>query len=370
MYISSSNHMKIKEFVKNFILFLLTIALLSSILCVIIDPFNVFHPMNVRDNGVEPNKNYIKMKYILSEPEKFDAFLFGSSRVGNIHTDTIPGEMCYNMTYSRGTPSDNVLNIRTIFERGLAPKHIYIGVDQSSYIEDFDGHNESELRSAYEYSKEKPLNFWVKYFNLSSTGTALADIMIPYSIQNRPLGDRYQTVFYNGGWNYDYGFESGVVFDSNDFQLSGYKAMARDYINDETLNDIHFANMEQTLEDIRTIKVLCDEHGTQLTIFTNPVYYELYTEAVSQHYLAFLKELADVTPYYNFSGFNDITVNPANYMDKSHYNAEVGDLIIKTICLDETDQNLLEQGFGMYVDNGNISSLIDILSRGAELCKA
>ena len=31
---------------------------------VIIDPYNVFHVENIRDNGVEPNKNYINLKVV------------------------------------------------------------------------------------------------------------------------------------------------------------------------------------------------------------------------------------------------------------------------------------------------------------------
>ena len=54
----------------------LLLALFSACFCYVIDPFNVMHPLNIRDNGVEPNKNYIKITYILANPEKFDAFLF------------------------------------------------------------------------------------------------------------------------------------------------------------------------------------------------------------------------------------------------------------------------------------------------------
>ena len=74
-----------------------------------LDPYNVFHAAHIRDNGITPNKNYIKMTYLLSHPDTFDALLFGSSRVGAIHTEKISGLKCYNMTYSAGLPEEHLI---------------------------------------------------------------------------------------------------------------------------------------------------------------------------------------------------------------------------------------------------------------------
>ena len=89
-----------KRFIKKTLFFILILALISVSVSIYIDPFNVFHPLDIKDNGVEPNKNFIKMTYILNNPDKFDTFIFGSSRVGNIHANNLWGEKAYNMTYS------------------------------------------------------------------------------------------------------------------------------------------------------------------------------------------------------------------------------------------------------------------------------
>ena len=89
---------QMKTFLKKiapFILFILTLEIAVPIL---VDPYNVFHWKRIRDNGVEPNSNYIKMQYILHNPDKFDSFLFGSSRTGFIdvekfHMET--GTICH-----------------------------------------------------------------------------------------------------------------------------------------------------------------------------------------------------------------------------------------------------------------------------------
>ena len=37
----------------------------------------------------EPNQHYLKVKYVLNYPDKYDSFLFGSSRVGKIDVNKI-----------------------------------------------------------------------------------------------------------------------------------------------------------------------------------------------------------------------------------------------------------------------------------------
>ena len=77
-------------------------VLFTLLFCLITDPYNVFHADAIRDNGVEANKNYIKMNYILKHPDKFDSYMFGNSHVSSIHVEKLEGVHCYNMTYSSG----------------------------------------------------------------------------------------------------------------------------------------------------------------------------------------------------------------------------------------------------------------------------
>ena len=79
-----------KKFLWKICPFILFILVLEIAIPMAVDPYNVFHWRQIRDNGVEPNSNYIKMEYILHNPDKFDSFLFGSSRTGFVNVDRIP----------------------------------------------------------------------------------------------------------------------------------------------------------------------------------------------------------------------------------------------------------------------------------------
>lgn len=66
-----------RRFLRKIAPFVIFILILELVIPMAVDPYNVFHWQKIRDNGVEPNSNYIKMQYILHNPDKFDSFLFG-----------------------------------------------------------------------------------------------------------------------------------------------------------------------------------------------------------------------------------------------------------------------------------------------------
>ena len=111
-----------KKFIIKVLVFLIIVAIIPMTISYVVDPFNVFHALNIRDNGVEPNKNFVKMTYILSNPDKFDSYVFGSSRVGNIHVNNMWGYKAYNMTYSECLPKEILANVRTLVNNSIYPK--------------------------------------------------------------------------------------------------------------------------------------------------------------------------------------------------------------------------------------------------------
>ena len=106
------------------------------------------------------------------------------------------------------------------------------------------------------------------------------------------------------------------------------------------------------------MKELCDANNIKFVVFTNPMYYVTYEAALEQDYLTFLKELANITEFCNFSGYNDITTNSAYWIDNSHYNAEVSDMVLECIAFHAYYGNLYEQGFGYWLNKDNIDDFI------------
>lgn len=330
-------------FLKKTLIFALLFALAAAAVCVYIDPYNVFHPLSLRENGVEPNKNYIKMTYILSEPDKFDAFVFGSSRAGFINVQKLDGLRAYNMSYSWGVPQEHLDNLKTFIKKGIIPKSVFIEIDNMSYLTDPAVHRSEQIRAPYEYLRSHPLKFAELY--LDPVVALSAREIIQYSERNADI----EADFYNYGVSIDYG------------ERGKYTPRTK-----ETLDGPEY--MQEMFETLRELRTLCEENEIELCVFITPMHYATYTAALERgDYYEFLRGTAEILPFYNFSGYNDITLDADNYMDTSHYLAEIGDMIIDCIRRGETPETLLRQGFGFYTTKDNVEELIGILEAGRSL---
>lgn len=325
-----------KKFLKRISLFLGFCLLMSVIPSVAVDPFNVFHWRHIRSTQTETNKNYVKTRYILTNPEKFDTLLFGSSRGGAIHVENIPGARAYNMTSSDATPTENLDTIRTLLDGGVKLKKIYISVDSRSYTVDPEAHKSEPMRAPYRYLKEHPLAFARLYLD----PTTLTGFYLDGA--NKP-GKQDVEVFYRYGWWRDYGLSPDPNLDQK-----GPSIGPGDYL-------------EPTLQAMADIVALCRERKVELVVFVGPMYKVTYQASVERDFHTFLTRLAEITDYYNFSGLNGITTDGSNFVDNSHYTAEVGDRLLRAMTGGGVEEALYRQGFGWYVTKDNVSQLLEIM---------
>ena len=68
-----------------------------------------------------------------------------------------------------------------------------------------------------------------------------------------------------------------------------------------------------------------------------------------------------VTEYINFSGLSTLTRDNGYYIDTSHFNAYMGDIMI-SVLEGETSEYEYE-GFGYHVTKDNADELVEILKR-------
>lgn len=138
--------------------------------------------------AVEPNSNYIKMQYVLHNPDKFDSFLFGSSRTGFINVDRIPEGKWYNMSYSEGLPEEHLDNLKELIENGIIPKNVMIGVDNISAFVDPDLHQNQFYRIPY--PRGNKLGFYANYFSIKGVILSL-DVILNYEPTDPDYVERY-----------------------------------------------------------------------------------------------------------------------------------------------------------------------------------
>jgi len=329
--------------------FLLSFPLIIFVLfySIVIDPFNVFHYKDIRDNGIAPNQNYIKMRHILDNPALFDSFLFGNSRVGFINVASIPGLRCYNMTYSQGLPREHKENLEVMIKKNIIPAVVLIGLDDIGCYTNPKTHHNQLLRMPYPADAVKNhaayYKFLMKYLAPSDMLESIK-ILISYKINNGKDTTYIKQFNENGGMWIE------TMINNVDWEnISVYSPPFHDY------------GIDNVIADIRSIIDLCNENNIKLILFTNPLHVLTYKQAVKNGYIDFLSRLSEITDYYNFSGINDITTDNDNYWETSHYKNKIGNLIIDGIFNNNTDQKLLSQGFGYHVTDENKKEFIDLL---------
>lgn len=302
-----------------------------------IDPYNVFHWKNARDNGVEPNKNYVKTQYVLHHPDKYNMFIFGNSRVGSLDAAKVTDGNCYNMYYSEGLPAEHYENLLAFLEEGVEVERIYLGIDDVSCFVDPAVHEEQLIRRPFRAEEENICFLW--------------DYMDPsVALQSLETICEYE--------GQEEGFQERLYTTGNYYLTSS--------LTEESLAQEQWPNYfawygEEAIQDIGQIITLCREKQIEIVVFVNPEYQVRFEEAVANGYLDFLRELAEITDFYSFCGNNRITTDMQNFHDISHYRMEVGDKMLAVMQGEEIDAELMKEGFGQYVTSENIDQYISSL---------
>ena len=330
-----------KYLIKLSILTLLLLGIIVSV-SVAIDPYNVFHYEYPVDNGVEANKNFIKTKYLLKNPDKFDSLVFGSSRAGFVDVASLPGGKYYNLCSSEAVPAEHVNNIKALIKGGFVPKNVLVLMDDISCFVDPSTHENMLYRVPYPSGGlVSHLKFYGKYCDVITNLEALEVIK---GYENKDPD--YTTRFREGG--------SERLDHVSEFDGTEQEGFWSDYFE---------LRLEECLAEIQELIDLCEEYDIQLYIVTNPLYYKTYARSVENGYLEFLEKLSEITEFYNFSSFSDITMNDRNYYETSHFTAETTKLMMDVVFQGYTDEALQKQGFGVKVTGENREEFLNLLKQ-------
>ena len=322
-----------KSFVCRFLAFSSVILLGLITYNLSMDTYGVFGGI-YQVPRAEVAQHFVKMRYLLEKHPEYDAFLFGSSRVGNIHVDKINnGLKYYNMTYANGVPKEWLDDIKQLFSSGYTPRQIVIGLDDFSFKMDPRSH---AMDFQMLYYQEHNLRSYIAYLLRLPGKHDFADY--------RNIYDIYGTGSVFHPWA-DEAIEKDVQAHIHNEKFSCPSHVTGD-------------RMSECLQELREIKALCDEHGVELIVFINPIHYVTYLDSGVDEFNLFKKQLVEITNYYDFSGKNKITTDNYNYYETSHYRPMVGDMIIARIF-----HGTSEKEGGAYVTKNNIV-LKDELKQG------
>lgn len=322
---------------KKFILrFIVLVCIFLGIIMFInykIDCYGIF-TSDYNKVGQETNNNFIKTKYIIENPEKFDSFIFGSSRVEYIPVENLQCGKFYNMTYVQGIPSEWLDTIKTFKENNVNMKNIIIAIDDFSATIFPEEHKNSPNLLSYSDIKN----------NISN--------IIKYYLLKNPFDERSKTILKNGrASNVNIEGTGRVVrIDDESFYSSDEHLNKEMFERPTILGNYENNRIDEVIREIQEIKKLCDDNNIELTVIFNPLHITTYENQNKEKLSEFKSRLAEITDYWDFNNINEVTTNNYYWYETSHYREIVGAMILKTIYGNEYNGEIdISDDFGVLI---------------------
>jgi len=337
------NNIYARKWIVLVILFILLNFLLLGLVNYIVDPFRVFGT-NILSSEVEMNERFVKIEYLEKNNHKFNAYLFGSSRIGVTEPKTIeqylPNSKFYNFTLSSANLYDFQKYLDFFIKNKYPINTLYLELD----LDNMSRYGQDEFN--YLYKPHPIVNsgsmtlFYLKYlvgfFPLITSSKIMDNI-------NHKKSKQYQLD--KGTW----------TLDKNEISLA---KNCKEYIakvpsfNFKNRRVRRYVTANSSIKALSKIVELCANHHIKLYVFISPHNHNDMDTFILEDYRHYLRDISNIVSFYDFSGYNSVTENDCNYYEKTHYRPLVGELIAGKIF---NDKNItIPNDFGKYIKKGSM----------------
>ena len=316
--------------------------------------------MRLLPRQYQQNQRFLKIRHLERSHRNYTGYMFGSSRIGTTWPAAVerhlPGERFYNMSVSSGTPLDAYLMLRHMVRSGYTVRHVYLQLDvdvlltEHAFPQDdlFRRHHprvttaESLASFYWDFATVFPMQNLVGKLRQNSA-PGINEYALDLEGTGRwfwPERDRRIESDWMAYWNAEESFRRPVT------------------------RGLRGTKLAQNLATLRDIRDLCARSGIRLTVFTNPDHQKSLDMYQIDALLEALRGVSQVTGFWDFTGYNEITMNDRNYYEIAHYRPEVGGMIASRIF--KGNAAPAPESFGRYVDGGNVEGHLASLRASLE----
>ena len=342
--------MKHKKWLKIVALFSLLNLMLLMVLNYTVDPFNIFHTPFLKKQ-FQINERFTKIEYLEENHNKFNGYLLGSSRIGTTQPKEIeqyiPDSKFYNMTLSSANIYDYKVVLQHFIKNHYPIKTLYLQLDIDHMS--FYGNDDNNYFSKFHpYTQDESLAlFYLKYLTAFSPLNLKGKIM--QNIKPSNLSD----------YNITSGIWTNVKKEKSIHQDCQHYIDNTSEFNLDYRRVLKYSTAKESIQDLQKIINLTKEHHIKLYLFTTPHNHNLMDTFEIESYFNYLKDIAKITDFYDFSGYNSVTNNDCNYYDISHYRPIIGKLITARIFKNPLIE--VPKDFGVLVTKENINKRLKTL---------
>ncbi len=297
--------------------------------------------------GIKANKAFLKVSYLIDNPQKYDTILMGSSRNSAINANNISLKT-YNIDSPFNILDTNLQNLQNLLKNDVKIKNIWLAINDYDIWKDPKSFEKDWQKKIYPYSFFEKLKFY--YFYLFK-GIDNRDISV---WKNDFFLREVTNITNNPSPSYIEKIEKTITRNPESWKkkmtssagsLLGYSGTSH--------------RIDKAIHALKEIKLLCDQHNISLTVFMYPSFYKTYLLYNQEKIIEFKQEIVKITPFHDFYNLNELSLNELNWFDTSHFNYNIGNYIIKSIqdntflvTEDTIDKHILE-------DKKKIQNLVD-----------
>lgn len=365
--------------------FNLTVSLVVSLLLLAIyifnisvDPYGIFHSQTfVGINAAKPQKFKHDMlvnavEVIYREPK---IIFLGSSRVQWGLMTRHKGLASNKKVYNLALQGVNMYEARRYFEHALLNQpnleQVIIGLDElmfSEFVENRPDFNEMRLDKRHLTWNDAISTVFSMDALYASQETITLSLRKPTSISIGDF-DVKPNVFHNGSLDLNTSIPIPGSVDNFENNLLNRVDVNR---ADHRYSVYRFS--QENLNHFKTIVETCKQKGIDLKVFISPEHAALFE---IMNFVRFQTEIenwkraiADITPVWDFSGYNSITTEVISgdmkyYLDSSHYSPHTGRLILNRLLSYQTET--VPDDFGVLMTPANIESHLSTVRGDREI---
>lgn len=323
--------MSIKKWLGIFFASIVVFALIMAGINAAVDPFGIFGDkiFDYYSYNMTQNPRTAKIGYLDKNHDKYDSYIIGSSKTSSYSVEKLNKYMnasFYNMIMYGGDLYDAEKTADYIIDNYGAKNIILnIGIEESVQYNQEDDPIKGNLHAKVD--GKNSFLFYLKYVFLNM-GYSIDKIKSYFAHDYLPTANEVfipETGEYNKVVRDVERVGDIKVNDGTDSKFFLYREERNDLIN-----------MDNAAESVRRIKEKCEANGVNFMMIASPLYDTEIEDYNYNQLVEYWKKLAEVTDFYDFSGYTDISLDSRYFYDDAHFRNCVGDMALAYIFGDSS----------------------------------
>lgn len=319
----------------------------------IIDPFNIFQT-GIFKRHFQKNERYLKIEFLKNNKNRFNTYLFGSSRIGTTDPSVIetylPGSKAYNMSVSAANLQDYIRHLKYFIKNSYPVHTVYLQLDLQDML--YFGHSRDDylLRFHPDVSQENRFSYYWKYLTIIPMFNIKGKILQNLTPDNKTYVD--YDIDNSGMW-FMYEKEEQIQSDPEQYidqEISFHHKTTRSW----GANHSQYTNI---INGIQEISMLCRNNNVHFILFLSPLNHAILDMFKIDDVLLFLEDISKIHGYWFFSDYNTLTCDNHFYYEAGHYRGVLGRRIAGRIFHDMT--MTIPADFGFYIQKNQFGQYKD-----------